>query len=103
MNYRQGMHEIASYLMFVLELEEPDYPDNSLFTSKPAICFAMLEATLEQLQTAYDASGNESLQKMSHSILSKLYQNDQALYNFFSSNPNIPVSRISEIISSSSV
>jgi hypothetical protein len=92
MGYRQGMHEIASYLMFVLELEEPGHVGNILFTPRPAICFAMLEAALEQLQTAYDASGNQSLQKMSHSILSKLHQNDQALYNYFTGNPNIPVS-----------
>ncbi|KAL3899100.1 MAG: hypothetical protein SGARI_006532, partial [Bacillariaceae sp.] len=29
--YRQGMHEIASYLLFVLELEHQEHPDHILF------------------------------------------------------------------------
>ena len=90
MGYRQGMHEVASYLMFVLELEEPEYADNPLFTPILPFCFALLEMVLGQLQTAYDASGDQSLQNMSHAILSKIHQNDQTLYQHLTTCPNIP-------------
>lgn len=90
MGYRQGMHEVASYLMFVLELEEPEYADNPLFTPILPFCFALLETVLGQLQTAYDASGDQSLQNMSHAILSKLHQNDPTLYHHLTTCPNIP-------------
>jgi hypothetical protein len=90
MGYRQGMHEVASYLMFVLELEEPEYTDNPLFTPILPFCFALLETVLGQLETAYDASGDQSLQNMSHAILSKLHQNDPALYHHLTTCPNIP-------------
>jgi hypothetical protein len=90
MGYRQGMHELASYLMFVLELEHQEYPDNPLFNPILPVCYALLERTLEQLKTAYDASGGKSLQQMSVAILGKILQNDPALYHHLTSNPNIP-------------
>jgi hypothetical protein len=90
MGYRQGMHEVASYLMFVLELEQPKYTDNPLFTPILPFCFALLETVLGQLKTAYDASGDQSLQNMSHAILSKLHQNDSTLYHHLTTCPNIP-------------
>jgi hypothetical protein len=90
MGYRQGMHEVASYLLFVLELEQPQYPDNPLFSPILPICFTLLEKTLDQLHAAFDASGDQSLQSMSHSILSKIHQNDMALYTHLTTSPNIP-------------
>ena len=91
MGYRQGMHEIASYLLFCLEQEHPKYPDNPLFTPIMPICFVLLETLLGQLHTAYDASGStQSLQTMSHSILGKIHQNDPSLYQHLTSSPNIP-------------
>ena len=72
MGYRQGMHEIASYLLFVLELEHREWPEHPLFNPILPICFALLERTLEQLKTAYDASGGKSLQQMSIAILGKV-------------------------------
>ena len=52
MGYRQGMHEIASYLLFCLEQEQPKYPDNPLFTPIMPICYFLLERTLDQIRTA---------------------------------------------------
>ena len=88
--YRQGMHEIASYLLFVLELEHQQYPEHILFNPILPICYALLERTLGQLQTAYDASGGKSLQQMSIAILGKILQNDPTLYHHLTNNPNIP-------------
>mmetsp|Transcript_52533 Transcript_52533/g.58717 ORF Transcript_52533/g.58717 Transcript_52533/m.58717 type:complete len:641 (+) Transcript_52533:101-2023(+) len=91
MGYRQGMHEIASYLLFVLELEHKKYPEHPLFNPMLPICFAMLERTLKLLKSAYDASGSgKSLQQMSISILGKILQNNPPLYHHLTSNPNIP-------------
>lgn len=90
MGYRQGMHEIASYLLYVLELEYQDYPDHPLFNPILPICFALLERTLEHLKTAYDASGGKSLQQMSIAILGKILQNNPTLYYHLTNNPNIP-------------
>lgn len=90
MGYRQGMHEIASYLLYALELEQPQFPNNPLFDSILPICFALLENTLDHLHLAYDASGEQSLQKMSHSILSKIHQNDATLYKHLTTSPHIP-------------
>ncbi|CAJ1958630.1 unnamed protein product [Cylindrotheca closterium] len=88
--YRQGMHEVASYILFVLELEKKTYPDHPLFNPMLSVCFDLLERTLEQVQTAYDVSGEESLQRMSNSILNKIHQNDPDLFRLLSTNPNIP-------------
>jgi TBC1 domain family protein 5 len=90
MGYRQGMHEIASYLLFVLELEYQQYPEHPLFNPILPICFALLEQTLEHLKTAYDASGGKSLQQMSIAILGKILQNNPTLYYHLTNNPNIP-------------
>jgi TBC1 domain family protein 5 len=90
MGYRQGMHEIASYVMFLLELEHQQYPDHPLFNPILPVCFALLERILDQLKTAYDASGGKSLQQMSVAILGKILQNDPQLYNHLTTNPNIP-------------
>mmetsp|Transcript_8931 Transcript_8931/g.22540 ORF Transcript_8931/g.22540 Transcript_8931/m.22540 type:complete len:697 (+) Transcript_8931:37-2127(+) len=90
MGYRQGMHEVASYLMYVLELEHEQYPDHPLFNPILPICYSLLERVLNQLQTAYDASGGKSLQQMSVTILGKILQNDNTLYHHLTSNPNIP-------------
>ncbi|KAG7366657.1 Rab-GTPase-TBC domain containing protein [Nitzschia inconspicua] len=89
--YRQGMHEIASFLLFVLELEHQQYPDHVLFNPILPICYGLLESTLGQLTTAYDATGSgKSLQQMSIAILGKILQNDPTLYHHLTSNPNIP-------------
>jgi len=88
--YLQGMHEIASYLLYVLELEYLEYPEHTLFDPILPICFALLERTLEHLKTAYDASGGKSLQQMSIAILGKILQNNPTLYHHLTSNPNIP-------------
>jgi hypothetical protein len=90
MGYRQGMHEIASYILFLLELEQADYPDHPLFNPILPTSFALLERTLDQLRTAYDASVEESLQQMSHSILGKIHQNDPALFHHLINSPSIP-------------
>lgn len=90
MGYRQGMHEIASYLLYVLELEHQEYPEHPLFNPILPMCFTLLERTLEQLRTAYDASGGKSLQQMSIAILGKILQNNPALYHQLTNNPNIP-------------
>ena len=90
MGYRQGMHEIASYLLYALELEHQQYPDHPLFDPILPICFTLLERTLEHLKTAYDASGGKSLQQMSIAILGKILQNNPALYYHLTNNPNIP-------------
>jgi len=90
MGYRQGMHEIASYLLYVLELEYQDYPEHPLFNPILPICFVLLERTLEHLKTAYDASGGKSLQQMSIAILGKILQNNPSLYHHLTNNPNIP-------------
>lgn len=90
MGYRQGMHEIASYLLFVLELEQSQYPDHPLFQPMLGISFHLLERTLEKLQTAYAVSGEDSLNQMSRSILNKIHQNDPALFQLLATNPNIP-------------
>lgn len=90
MGYRQGMHEIASYLMYLLELEHQDYPDHPLFNPILPICFVLLERVLDQLKTAYDATGGNSLQQMSVTILGKILQNDNPLYHHLTSNSNIP-------------
>lgn len=90
MGYRQGMHEIASYLLYVLELEHQEYPEHPLFNPILPICFALLERTLEHLKTAYDASGGKSLQQMSIAILGKILQNNPTLYYHLTNNPNIP-------------
>lgn len=90
MGYRQGMHEIASYLLWCLELEQSQYPNNPLFECIVAECFSLLEYTLDQLHLAYDASGEQSLQKLSHSILSKIHQNDAVLFNHLTTSPHIP-------------
>lgn len=90
MGYRQGMHEIASYLLYALELEFNEYPDHPLFSPILPICFALLERTLEHLKTAYDASGGKSLQQMSIAILGKILQNNPTLYYHLTNNPNIP-------------
>jgi hypothetical protein len=86
------MHEIASYLLFVLELEYQEYPDHPMFNPILPICFALLERTLERLKTAYDAVSSEgkSLQQMSIAILGKILQNNTPLYHHLTSNPNIP-------------
>jgi hypothetical protein len=86
------MHEIASYLLFVLEIEHEKYPDeNPLFTPILPICYAMFERTMGQLKTAYDASGSEkSLQAMSIAILGKILQNNPPLYHHLTNNPHIP-------------
>ena len=90
MGYRQGMHEIASYILFSLELEQSNFPDHPLFNPILPISFALLERTLDQIQTAYDASVEESLQSMSHSILGKIHQNDPTLFHHLINSPNIP-------------
>ncbi len=90
MGYRQGMHEIASYLLYALELEYQEYPDHPLFNPILPICFALLERTLDHLKTAYDASGGKSLQQMSIAILGKILQNNPTLYYHLTNNPNIP-------------
>jgi hypothetical protein len=73
-----------------LELEHQDYPEHPLFNPILPICFALLERVLDQLKTAYDASGGKSLQQMSISILGKILQNTPSLYHHLTSNPNIP-------------
>ena len=88
--YRQGMHEIASYLMYVLELEHQEYPNHPLFDEILPICYNLLDRVLNQLRTAYDASGGKSLQQMSVTILGKILQNDNPLYHHLTSNSNIP-------------
>jgi len=90
MGYRQGMHEIASYLLYVLELEHQEYPEHPLFNPILPTCFALFERTLEHLKTAYDASGGKSLQQMSIAILGKILQNNPTLYYHLTNNPNIP-------------
>lgn len=90
MGYRQGMHEVASYILYALELEHPQYPDNPQYTSILATCFVMLERVLEQLELAYDASGEQSLQRLSQSILSKVRQNDPGLFQMLTTSPHIP-------------
>mmetsp|Transcript_6760 Transcript_6760/g.16601 ORF Transcript_6760/g.16601 Transcript_6760/m.16601 type:complete len:411 (-) Transcript_6760:29-1261(-) len=90
MGYRQGMHEIASYLLYVLELEHQEYPEHPLFNPILPVCFALLERTLEHLKTAYDATGGKSLQQMSIAILGKILQNNPTLYHHLTTNPNIP-------------
>lgn len=90
MGYRQGMHEIASYFLWCLELEQKVFPGNPLFESLLPACFSLLEQTLEQLHLAYDASGEQSLQRMSQSILSKIHQNDVLLYKHLTTSPHIP-------------
>jgi hypothetical protein len=87
--YRQGMHEIASYLLFLLELEHEQYPDHDLFHPILPICYALLEQTLHQLKTAYDVNtGGKSLQQMSIAILGKVLQNNPTLYHHLTSNPH---------------
>lgn len=88
--YRQGMHEIASYLLFVLELEHQQFPDHVLFNPILPICYGLLDRTLGQLTAAYDATGGKSLQQMSIAVLGKILQNDPTLYHHLTSNPNIP-------------
>lgn len=90
MGYRQGMHEIASYFLWCLELEQKEYPENPLFEAILPVCFSLLEQTLEQLHLAYDASGEQSLQRLSQSILSKIHQNDVLLYKHLTTSPHIP-------------
>ena len=90
MGYRQGMHEIASYLLYALEIEQKQYLDNPLYSSILATCFVMLEQVLEQLGLAYDASGEQSLQRMSQSILSKIHQNAPSLFQKLTTSPHIP-------------
>jgi Rab-GTPase-TBC domain len=90
MGYRQGMHEIASYLLYALELELPQHIDNPLYASILANCFIMLERTLAQLELAYDASGEHSLQRMSQSILTKIHQNSPKLFQKLTTSPHIP-------------
>lgn len=90
MGYRQGMHEIASYLLYALEVDQPLYPNNPLFESILSTAFALLETTLDQMHTAYDASGEQSLQRMSHSILGKIHQNDPNLFRHLTTSPHIP-------------
>jgi hypothetical protein len=91
MGYRQGMHEIASFLLLVLELEEQsDFPHHPIITPILPFAYALLENTLEQLQIAYDASVDQSLQHMSLAILTKLYQNDPVLHRHLTTSPNIP-------------
>ena len=86
------MHEIASYLLFVLELEYQEYPDHPMFNPILPICYALLERTLDRLKTAYDAVSSEgkSLQQMSIAILGKVLQNNTPLYHHLTCNPNIP-------------
>ena len=90
MGYRQGMHEIASFLLLVLELDEPHHHDNPLFSPILPVAYALLESVLEQLQIAYDASVDHSLQHMSLAILSKLYQNNPTLHLHLTTSPSIP-------------
>jgi hypothetical protein len=91
MGYRQGMHEIASYLLYALEVEQQQqYLDNPLDGSVLAICFVMLERVLDHLERAYDASGEQSLQRMSQSILSKIHQNAPVLFQMLTTSPHIP-------------
>jgi hypothetical protein len=76
--------------MFLLELEHQQYPDHPLFNPILPIAYALLERVLDQLKTAYDASGGKSLQQMSIAILGKILQNDSQVYHHLTSNPNIP-------------
>ena len=90
MGYRQGMHEIASFLLLVLELDEPLHKEEPLFGAMLPIAYVMLECVLEQMQIAYDASADQSLHHMSLAILGKLYQNHRALHLHLTSSASIP-------------
>eukprot|EP00934_Nitzschia_sp_Nitz4_P002206 Nitzschia sp. Nitz4//scaffold31_size150131//53596//55515//NITZ4_002822-RA/size150131-processed-gene-0.105-mRNA-1//1//CDS//3329547641//2206//frame0 len=90
--YRQGMHEIASYLLFALELDKKHFVDAppALFDSIVCSAYFCFEAMLSRLHLAYDVSGELALQQMSNSILSKVHQNDPMLYHHLTTSPNIP-------------
>jgi len=81
--YRQGMHEVASYLWLVLQLDKADVgqsatqstPVLSVF-DKPAL-YSILRSILSDMRQAFDvktSSNSKPLQEMSHSILAKIKQ-----------------------------
>lgn len=75
--YRQGMHEIASHLLFSLESDDTD----------PAVlgseCWAMLEAVLEPMQPAFDVrrtATDQPLEALSRRVLSHVAAADPMLH-----------------------
>lgn len=68
--YRQGMHEIASYLLYVLELE------NAVDVSQ---VYAMLETILTAIGPAYEAGATDTLANMSRRILQLVARHDSGL------------------------
>ena len=79
--YQQGMHEIASYLLYALELDGCGAP----VAAASADTYHMLETVLEQIQPAFDvtadpATNKSPLEQMSIRILQVVAQHDAHLH-----------------------
>jgi hypothetical protein len=115
--YIQGMHEIASYCLYVLEIEEYELqqrqtqPTKPHISNKEALCYWFTEYIITSLYTAYDVANlatNDTsdinnakslssqqqptlLLKMSNRILQSLSSVDATLYSaLLSSSQSIP-------------
>ena len=67
MGYLQGMHEIASFVLYAIELEWGT--DESDQQRREAECYAMTEAILTKIAASYDTDPNEPLTLQSQRVL----------------------------------
>ena len=91
--YQQGMHEIASYVLYAAELEETPV-NQDLY----ADTFALLQVILTQLLPAYDmvvveqpkaAAADKPLEQMSQRILQQVAQHDPLLHQTWMSSSSL--------------
>jgi hypothetical protein len=76
--YRQGMHEIASWLLWALEQDylQNDDDDETLTVE----CFFMTESILTDIQAAFDVGDNHPMKQMSRRIGVMIHSADALLW-----------------------
>ena len=79
--YRQGMHEIASWLLWALECDCCETKDTTRmdYSALAGECFAMTEAILTDIQPAYDVGEHKPMEQMSLRVVDLVAKADYQL------------------------
>jgi hypothetical protein len=79
--YRQGMHEIASWLLWSLECDEDEDADEKQLSSDAAAeCYFMTETVVTDIQAAFDVGENRPMEQMSRRVVAEVTQTDLQLW-----------------------